>query len=63
MTSLGFVAQARGWDVPSYVLAMLPYVVTLVLILVPAVIAGFSRRVRATAAPAALALPYFREER
>ena len=36
MTSLGFVAQARGWNVPSYVLAMLPYIVTLVLILVPA---------------------------
>ena len=36
MTSLGFVAQARQWNVPSYVLAMLPYLVTLVLILVPA---------------------------
>jgi simple sugar transport system permease protein len=63
MTSLGFVAQAREWDVPSYVLAMLPYLVTLVLILVPAALAGLGRRVRASSAPAALALPYFREER
>jgi ABC-type uncharacterized transport system permease subunit len=63
MTSLGFVAQARGWDVPSYVLAMLPYIVTLVLILVPAGLAGFSRRVRASSAPASLAVAYFREDR
>ena len=63
MTSLGFVAQARDWNVPSYVLAMLPYLVTLVLILVPAGLAGFSRRLRASAAPASLAVPYFREDR
>lgn len=63
MTSLGFVAQARGWNVPSYVLAMLPYVVTLVLILVPAGLASLSRRVRASAAPASLAVAYFREDR
>ncbi len=63
MTSLGFVAQARGWDVPSYVLAMLPYLVTLALILVSAGLAGFGRRVRASAAPASLAVPYFREDR
>ncbi len=63
MTSLGFIAQARGWDVPSYVLAMLPYLVTLVLILVPAGLAGFSRRFRASAAPASLAIAYFREDR
>jgi simple sugar transport system permease protein len=63
MTSLGFVAQARNWNVPSYVLAMLPYLVTLVLILVSAGLAGFGRRVRASAAPAALAIPYFREDR
>jgi simple sugar transport system permease protein len=63
MTSLGFVAQARGWDVPSYVLAMLPYLVTLALILVSAGLAGFGRRVRARVAPASLAVPYFREER
>jgi simple sugar transport system permease protein len=63
MTSLGFVAQARDWNVPSYVLAMLPYLVTLVLILVSAGLAGFGRRVRASAAPASLAVPYFREDR
>ena len=63
MTSLGFVAQARHWNVPSYVLAMLPYLVTFVLILVPAGLAGFGHRVRASAAPASLAIPYFREDR
>jgi simple sugar transport system permease protein len=63
MTSLGFVAQARSWDVPSYVLAMLPYLVTLVLILVPAGLARFSTRLRIRSAPAALAVAYFREDR
>jgi general nucleoside transport system permease protein len=63
MTSLGFVAQARDWNVPSYVLAMLPYLVTLVLILVPAGLAGLGHRVRASSAPGSLAVPYFREER
>ena len=63
MTSLGFVAQARDWNVPSYVLAMLPYIVTLVLILIPAGLAGFGRRLRGSAAPGSLAIPYFREDR
>ena len=63
MTSLGFVAQAQGRDVNPYVLAMLPYLVTLALILISAGLAGFGRRVRASAAPASLAVPYFREDR
>jgi simple sugar transport system permease protein len=63
MISLGFVAQQRNWGLPSYVLSMLPYLVTLVLILIPAAAAKFGRRVRSTFAPAALGVPYFREER
>ncbi len=63
MTSLGFVAQARDWNVPSYVLAMLPYIVTLVLILIPAVLVELGWRGRGSSAPGALALPYFREDR
>jgi general nucleoside transport system permease protein len=63
MRSLGFVAQARNWGISSFALSMLPYVVTLVLILIPAGLARLSSRVRATSAPGALGVPYFREER
>jgi simple sugar transport system permease protein len=63
MISLGFVAQARNWGVSSYELAMLPYLVTLVLILIPAGLVHLGRRVRSSSAPAALGIPYFREER
>jgi simple sugar transport system permease protein len=63
MISLGFVAQARNWGVSSFVLAMLPYLVTLVAILIPAGLTHFGRRVRTTPAPLALTVPYFREER
>jgi simple sugar transport system permease protein len=63
MISLGFVAQARNWGVSSFVLAMLPYLVTLAFILIPAGIAHIGRRVRVSPAPLALTVPYFREER
>ncbi|MCB0997389.1 MAG: ABC transporter permease, partial [Acidimicrobiales bacterium] len=70
MTSLGSTAQARGWGLPfmgaidlSFFLKMVPYLVTLVAILVPAAAATFGRKVRATQAPAALATPYSREDR
>jgi simple sugar transport system permease protein len=70
MTSLNFTAQANEWNLPfleptdlSYVLTMLPYLVTLAAILLPAGAAHFGRRTRATDAPGALARPYFREER
>ena len=70
MISLFSTAQARGWDLPfmdpiplSFLLSMLPFLVTLVAILIPAGVATISGRVRATAAPAALATPYSREER
>ena len=70
MISLDTTAQARGWDLPflgpsdlSFFLSMLPYVVTLVAILIPAGAVKLGRRVRSTAAPAALAIPYAAEER
>ena len=63
MISLGFVAQAKDWPVSSYLLSMLPYLVTLLLILIPAGLVHVGRRVRPNAAPGALGIPYFREER
>lgn len=70
MISLGTTAQARGWDLPflgptdlSFFLSMLPFLVTLIAILIPAGAAKIGKRVRSTAAPAALAIPYSREER
>lgn len=69
MISLGVTAQARGWGFffnatdLSFFLSMLPYIVTLIAILIPAGAAKIGKRVRSTAAPAALAIPYSREER
>lgn len=69
MISLGVTAQARGWGFffnatdLSFFLAMLPFLVTLIAILLPAGAAKIGKRVRSTAAPAALAIPYSREER
>lgn len=61
VTSLGFVGQARGWPVAPAVLSMLPYVGTLVVVVVPALA---SRRLRRSLAPpAALGQPYFRDLR
>ncbi|MFT7474488.1 MAG: ABC-type uncharacterized transport system permease subunit [Verrucomicrobiales bacterium] len=70
MISLGVTAQARGWNLPAFgpsdlafFLSMLPFLVTLIAILIPAGAAKIGRRVRSTAAPAALAIPYSREDR
>ena len=63
MISLGFIAQQQDWGIPSFVLAMLPYLVTLALILMPASLARFGFRFRSSVAPGSLGLPYFREER
>lgn len=60
LISVSFIAQDHGWNIPGQVLNMLPYVITLVLIVVAVV---RSRERRATNAPAALAMPFFREER
>lgn len=70
MISFESTAKARGWDLAflsardmGFLLSLLPYVVTLLAILIPAGAAHLGRRARATDAPAALAIPYFREER
>ena len=61
VTALGFVGQARNWPIPAPFLSMLPYLGTIALMIVP-VLAW--RRVRQwMAAPEALGLPYFRDER
>jgi simple sugar transport system permease protein len=60
-TALGFLGQARNWPVAPALLSMLPYLGTLALMIVPA--AASPRLRRLLAAPAALGLPYFRDER
>ncbi|MBI1881821.1 MAG: ABC transporter permease [Chloroflexi bacterium] len=61
VTSLGFVAQARGWGISPYLLSMLPYLSTVALILIPCLVRQSAQR-RSGSAPAALGVPYFREE-
>lgn len=70
MISLDQTTQARNWDLPfleakdvSFALAMLPYLVTLIAILVPAGLTRIGKRKSARDAPGGLAVPYFREER
>ena len=61
ITALGFVGQARNWPVPPAFLSMLPYLGTVAFMIIPALVS--SRAQRALAAPAALGMPYFRDER
>ena len=60
-SALPFALQARGWltGVPSEVFTSLPYVMTIVVLVV--VSTGFAKR--RLGAPAALGVPYVREER
>ncbi len=60
ITALGFVGQARNWPVPPAFLSMLPYLGTIAFMILPALLAGRTRRLLA---PAALGVPYFRDER
>jgi len=60
-TALGFLGQARNWPVAAPVLSMLPYLATLLLLIVPVATSPAMRR--RMAAPAALGLAYFRDER
>ncbi len=61
ITALGFVGQARNWPIAAPILSMLPYLGTIALIIVP--VLAFDRMRRIMAAPAGLALPYFRDMR
>jgi simple sugar transport system permease protein len=60
LISVSFIAQDRGWGIPGQVLNMLPYLITVALIVLAVL---RNRGKRATVAPAALAVPFFREER
>lgn len=59
LTSLSFVLQTRGVKVAPQLLASLPYAMTIIVLV--AVSAGFSHK--RIGAPAALGVPYEREER
>jgi simple sugar transport system permease protein len=61
ITALGFVGQARNWPIPPAFLSMLPYLVTIICMIVPVII---SRRLQQRlAAPASLGMAYFRDQR
>jgi general nucleoside transport system permease protein len=60
VTALGFAAQALNWPISPVVLSALPYVLTLLVLIGPAL---RLRTANAGGAPAALGQPYFREER
>jgi simple sugar transport system permease protein len=60
VTSLGYVAQTQNWGIPASFLSMLPYISTMVLMIVPIVLRGRTGR-RVGAAPEALGIPYYRE--
>ena len=61
VTALGFVGQARNWPIPAPFLSMLPYLGTIGLMIVP--VLAWHRLRQWMAAPEALGLPYFRDER
>jgi len=60
VNAFGYLAQAHDWGVPSAFLAMLPYVATILFMILPALL---SRGRVILPAPAALGLPYYRDER
>lgn len=60
LTNLSFTLQILGVDVPSQLLAVLPFILTIVALIA---ISGREKTARKLAAPAALAVPYVRESR
>ncbi len=61
VNALGYLAQARDWGVPASLLSMLPYLVTLLFMVVPALLArGGSRSGSRMAAPAGLGVAHHR---
>jgi ABC-type uncharacterized transport system permease subunit len=59
VTRLNFTLQAYEVEVPSQILAMLPFLLTIVVL----ILITSGRRARFLGAPAALTIPYSREER
>jgi simple sugar transport system permease protein len=60
LTSLNFTLQALGIKIPSDLLAMLPFIMTIVVLMI---VSATSSTSRALQAPAALSTPYVRESR
>jgi general nucleoside transport system permease protein len=60
ITALGFAAQALNWPISPTVLSSLPYVFTVLVLILP--VLG-QRQSAGSSTPAALGLPYFREKR
>jgi general nucleoside transport system permease protein len=60
VTSLGFVAQLLNWGIPPEFLSALPYLCTIVLMVIPLLTRARSQR-RMSTAPGALGIPYIRE--
>ncbi len=60
ISAFGFTAQTWGWNIPSAFLSALPYLATLIIMLIPV---WFATRGKRTKRPAALGIPYYREER
>jgi len=59
ISSLGFTIQLLGWGVPHQVLSMLPFIATLVVLIVASAVASKG----SMDGPAGLAVPYSRERR
>lgn len=60
LTNLSFTLQIVGIDIPTDVLAVLPFLMTIVVLIVISSRLAWARK---GTAPAALAVPYFRESR
>jgi len=60
-TSVGYIVQIQNWGISSFVLGMLPYIVTMALLLISSPIRRRRRKAQAGLYPAALSLPYHRE--
>jgi ABC-type uncharacterized transport system permease subunit len=57
---LGFAAQALNWPISPTFLSSLPYLFTVLVLILPAL---RRRQVTGISTPAALGVPYFREDR
>jgi len=62
VTAFGFLAQARGMDIPPTLLSSLPYLLTVGFMMLPLITSRRGRRNLADP-PAALGAPYYRDER
>lgn len=59
LDSIGFRIQLAGSLIPSYFLKMIPYLVTILVLM----LVGWSNRKKISASPQALGVPYVREQR